>query len=121
MKRCQAIKANGGRCERIVSAEQEYCYSHDPARQSERRRNAARGGRVKASSAAGGEIGGVKAQLQALADATLAGEVDTRVAAVTCQIFNTYLSAIRTELKVKEVAEFEARLAELERLAGVAS
>lgn len=113
MKRCQAIKANGGRCERIVSPEQDYCYSHDPDRQAERKRNAARGGRVKASSA--GEIARVKANLQALADDTLAGEVDTRATAVVTQVWNAYLSAIRTELKVKEIEELEARLEELEK------
>ena len=37
MKRCSGIKPNGGRCERIVSTEQEYCYSHDPERAAEQR------------------------------------------------------------------------------------
>jgi hypothetical protein len=110
MKQCQAIKANGGRCARIVSAEQSYCYSHDPTRQAERKRNAARGGRVKAT----GEVGRVKAHLQALADDTLSGEVDTRVAAVVSQVWNTYLSAIRTELKVREIEDVAVRLEELE-------
>lgn len=110
MKKCQAIKANGGRCERIVSAEQDYCYSHDPSRQSERKRNAAAGGRVKAT----GEVSRVKANLQALADSTLSGETDTRVAAVVTGVWNTYLNAIRTELKVREIDEFESRLKDLE-------
>jgi hypothetical protein len=110
VKQCAAIKRDGGRCERIVGAGQNYCFSHDPARQEERKRNAALGGKAKAS----GEIRRVKAHLQALADGTLAGEVDTRAAAVTTQIWNTYLSAIRTELKVREVEEFEARLRGLE-------
>jgi hypothetical protein len=110
MKQCSGIKANGGRCERIVGKEQDYCYGHDPARQSERRRNAAREGRGKAT----GEIGRVKAHLQALAEATLSGEVDTRVAAVTSQVWNTYLAAVRTGLKVREIEELEARLEDLE-------
>lgn len=110
MKQCSGIKPNGGECERIVASEQDYCYGHDPTRQSERRRNAARGGRVKAT----GEIGRVKAHLQALAEATLSGEVDTRVAAVTSQIWNTYLAAVRTGLKVREIEELEARLEDLE-------
>jgi hypothetical protein len=112
--KCQAIKANGGRCERIVSGSQSYCFSHDPARQEERKRNAALGGKAKAS----GELKRVKAHLQALADGTLAGEVDTRVAAVVTGVWNTYLSAIRTELKVREVEEFEARLRGLEEALG---
>jgi hypothetical protein len=109
MNRCSGIKPNGGRCERIVSQEQSYCYSHDPGRQGERQRNAARGGRAKAS----GEIGRVKANLQALADATLEGAVDKGVAAVTGQIWNIYLSAVRTELKVREIEEIAREVEDL--------
>jgi hypothetical protein len=109
MHRCSGIKPNGGRCERIVGRGQDYCYSHDPRRQAERKRNAARGGRAKAS----GEIGRVKANLQALADATLEGAVDKSVAAVTGQIWNIYLAAIRTELKVREVEELAREVEEL--------
>jgi hypothetical protein len=116
MPRCGFVKEDGRPCERIVKASQEYCYSHDPARASERKRNAARGGKAKASSA--GEIGRVKANLQALADATLEGAVDKGVAAVISQIWNVYLSAVRTDLKVREVTELEERLEELERALG---
>ena len=60
MPRCSHTYADSSQCRRIVSAEQKYCYSHDPARAGERRRNAARGGKAKA----GGELGRVKARLQ---------------------------------------------------------
>ena len=112
MAQCSAIKQSGGRCERIVGAELQYCFSHDPARAGERKRNAARGGRAKSA----GEISHVKASLQALADATLSGKIDPRVGAVVSQIWNSYLSALRTELKVREAAEFESRLENLERI-----
>jgi hypothetical protein len=75
-----------------------------------------RGGRARGA----GEVRRVKAHLQAFTDATLSGEVDRGVAAVVNQIWGTYLSALRTELRIKELAEHEERLAELERLAGVA-
>jgi hypothetical protein len=114
MKQCAAIKRDGGRCERIVGAGQNYCFSHDPTRREERKRNAALGGKAKAS----GELKRVKTNLQALADSTLEGETDTRVAAVVTQIWNTYLAAVRTELKVREVEEFEARLRGLEEALG---
>ena len=58
----------------------------------------------------------MKANLQALADATLEGEVDKGVAAVVGQIWNVYLSAVRTELKVREVEELEGRLEEVEEI-----
>lgn len=111
MPRCAGIKRDGGRCEAVVNGEQSpYCYHHDPARQAERQRNAARGGKAKAS----GEIGRVKARLQALADAVEEGQMDRSDAAVCGQIWNVYLSAVRTELKVREVTELEERLSELE-------
>jgi len=116
VKQCAAIKRDGSRCARIVGAGQSYCFGHDPQRADERKRNAARGGRAKSA----GEIGRIKAQLQKLADETLSGEVDRGVAAVVNQIWGTYLSALRTEMKVREVEEHEKRLQELERLAGLA-
>ncbi len=112
MHRCTGIKPTGGRCERIVGAEQSYCYSHDPARQGERRRNAARGGKAKA----GGEIGRVKARLQALADMVEEGQMDRADAAVCGQIWNVYLGALRTELKIREQEELEQRLEEVEEI-----
>jgi hypothetical protein len=111
-----SLPGDGGRCARIVGAGQNYCFSHDPERQEERKRNALRGGRARGA----GEVRRVKAHLQALADATLSGEVDRGVAAVVNQIWGAYLSALRTALRIKELAEHEERLAELERLAGVA-
>jgi hypothetical protein len=110
VKKCQAIKGNGTRCQRLVPQSSDYCYSHDPARQEERKRNAARGGRVKGT----GEVTKLKAQLQQLADDTLAGTVERSVAAVVNQIYGQILAAIRTELKIREIQEFEARLEELE-------
>jgi hypothetical protein len=110
MARCSHTYADSSQCRRIVSSEQRYCYSHDPARAAERRRNAARGGKAKAS----GEIGRVKANLQALADATLEGAVDKGVAAVVAQVWNVYLAAVRTELKAREQQELIERLQTLE-------
>src|SRR5215210_1338791 len=112
MGRCGFTKDDGSPCERIVRASQEYCYSHDPDRAGERKRNASRGGKAKAS----GEIGRVKANLQALADATLALEVDKGVAAVTGQIWNIYLAAVRTELKAREVEEITREVEELREM-----
>src|SRR5215213_9521962 len=92
--KCAAIKANGTRCERLVKGSQTYCFAHDPARAAERKAFARRGGQTKST-----------------------GEVERGVAAVCNQIYGTILAAIRTELKVREVEEMEARLGELERLA----
>src|ERR671910_3789968 len=110
MPRCSHTYADSSQCRRIVSAEQEYCYSHDPARASERRRNAARGGRAKAS----GELGRVKARLQALAEMVEEGRMDRADAAVISQIWGTYLRAVSVELKAREQRELVERLEVLE-------
>jgi hypothetical protein len=111
MHRCSGIKPDGGRCERIVSSEQEYCYSHDPSRQAERRRNAARGGKAKANQ----DLADVKQRLRALAEGVLAGDVDKGVGAVVATIWGVYLRAVSTELAVRERLELLERLEALEQ------
>jgi hypothetical protein len=108
--RCSHTYEDSSQCGRIVSAEQEYCYSHDPARASERKRNAARGGRAKAS----GELGRVKARLHTLADMVEEGQMDRADAAVISQIWGTYLRAVSVELKAREQLELIERLERLE-------
>ena len=70
--RCAGSKEDGSSCERIVGASQAYCYSHDPRRAAERRRNASKGGRRKANA----EVAELKAQLKKLAAGVLSGEVE---------------------------------------------
>ena len=110
MPRCSHTYADSSQCRRIVSAEQRYCYSHDPLRAGERRRNAARGGKAKAS----GEVGRVKARLQTLADMVEEGQMDRADAAVISQIWGCYLRALSVELKVREATELIERLERLE-------
>jgi hypothetical protein len=110
MPRCSHTYADSSQCRRIVSAEQKYCYSHDPSRAGERRRNAARGGKAKAS----GELGRVKARLHTLADKVEEGQMDRADAAVISQIWGTYLRAVSVELKAREQLEITRRLEQLE-------
>src|SRR3712207_295543 len=110
MHRCSGIKPSGGRCERIVSQEHDYCYSHDPARQAERKRNAARGGRAKAA----GEIGEIKTRIRDAIDAVQSDALDKGVGAVVFQGYGTLLHAISVGLDVKERLDLLERLEELE-------
>lgn len=114
MARCRGEKRDGSPCERIVPASQDHCYSHDPAREEERRRNASKAAKSKPS----GELRGVKARLEDLLRDVLAGEVETGRAAVANQILNTRLRAVELERKAKETDELEARIEELEREEG---
>src|ERR671912_2755409 len=109
MPRCSHTYEDSSQCRRIVSAEQRYCYSHDPLRAGERRRNAARGGRAKSS----GEVGRVKARLHTLADMVEEGQMDRADAAVISQIWGTYIRAVGMEIRVKEFEEMAREVEEL--------
>jgi hypothetical protein len=111
MARCAANTEDGRPCERIVKAAQRYCYSHDPGRAAERRRNASKAARSRPSR----DLANVKAQLQEMADEVLAGERDRAVAAVAGQLLNIKLRAIEVERKVKETDELAERIEALER------
>ena len=112
MPRCRETKPDGTPCERIVSVLQEYCYSHDPARVEERRRNASKGGRGRTN----GEIGALKRQLKDLAADVLAGKVDRGRAAVANQILNTLVRSIEQERKLIETGELAERLEAMEEV-----
>jgi hypothetical protein len=107
---CAGITRKGARCTAGVAPGAQWCYNHDPARRAERQRNAARGGKAKAS----GELSGIKAKLSDLADDVLSGDVDKGVAAVASQVLNVYLRAVSVELKAREQLELIERLETLE-------
>jgi len=107
---CAGIKRDGTRCTVGVPPGVQWCYNHDPARQAERRRNAARGGKAKAT----GELANIKQRLSDLADEVLEERVDRGVAAVVSQVLNVYLRAVSVELKAREQEELIGRLEALE-------
>lgn len=111
MARCRGEKQDGTPCERIVPASRDYCYSHDPARKGERRRNASRAGRSRPNR----EVAEIKARLAGMVEEVLSGAVATAPYAVANQILNTRLRAVELERKAKETEELEARIEELER------
>jgi len=80
------------------------------ARQAERRRNAARGGKARTR----GELAGIKQRLSDLADEVLEEKVDKGAAAVAGQLLNTYLRAVSVEMKAREQLELTERLQVLE-------
>jgi hypothetical protein len=112
VKKCDAIKTNGGRCERIVSDSQRYCYAHDPAN-AERRKQAA--SRAAKSKNAASELVEIKARIRQLSDDVASGKLATAKGSVAGQLLGIYLKAIEQERKIKETQEFEERLAALEK------
>jgi hypothetical protein len=110
MPRCRGNKDDGSPCERIVGASQGYCYSHDPDRAEERRRNASKAGRARHDP----EIREIKRLLKDLYAGVLEGRVERAAAAVANQIANTRLRALEVERRIREADELEGRLDEIE-------
>lgn len=96
----------------------EWCYSHDPARAEERRRNASRGGRSGGRGRGGGEIAEIKGQLRELTAEVLSGVGPTARYAVANQLINTRLRGVELERRVRETEELEARIEALEEASG---
>ncbi len=113
MPRCQGITRGGDQCSASVPPGAVYCYNHNPARQEERSRNAARAGRSKPSK----ELIALKGQLQSIADQVLAGTLDTKRAAVAAQTLNVLIRALEQERRWRELGELEERIAQLEEVA----
>ena len=108
---CPGLKRDGGRCTVVVSGPNDYCYQHDPARATERRRNASKASKSRPSR----ELSGIKAQLEDLTQDVLSGNLETSRAAVANQLLNTRLRAIEAERRIKETEELEGRIADLEQ------
>jgi hypothetical protein len=113
--RCAFIKADGQRCKGIAMGDAQWCYSHDPTRTEERRRNASRGGKRGGRGRTNHELTGIKAQIEDLTRDVLAGDLETGRAAVANQLINTSLRAIEQERKNRETEDLEARIEALER------
>jgi hypothetical protein len=107
---CVGFKRSGEPCKAIVEPPQTYCWWHDPANAEQRSISASKAARAKA-----GEIGDIKSELRQLVQDVLAGEVETRVAAVVGQLQGYRLRAVEIERKIKETEELEVRLESLEQ------
>ncbi len=115
MARCQAIKADGERCKGEASPGAEWCYSHDPARAEQRRRNASRGGKAGGKGRPGTDLADLKRDIRSVIDDVLAGKVQQGPAAVALQGYNALLRAAKVELDVREQQELIERIEALER------
>ena len=108
--RCCGFKHNGEPCSRIVGGAFTYCYSHDPTRSEERKRNASKAGRGNSQR----ELRQLKEKLHNLLDDVLSSVVDTGRAAVAANVANALSKVYATSLKVKEAEELEGRIRQLE-------
>ena len=116
MARCAGIRADGGRCGVQAIRDSQWCFSHHPDYEEERRRRGSKGGKRGGRGRPQTEINAAKDKLWQLAEDTLAGEVDRSTAAVVAQVLNVYLKACAVGLDAQERLEILPRLEELEAL-----
>lgn len=115
MARCARIKDNGERCKADAMPGAEWCYSHDPERAEERKRNASKGGKRGGRGRPGQDLADLKRDVRRVIDDVLSGAVPQGPGAVALQGYNTLLRAAKVELDIREQTEFEERLEALER------
>lgn len=116
--RCKARNAAGNPCSAHVYEGQDYCRWHDPARASERRQWAVKGGRNKATSARLRKLWSeerlepaeVTGLLSAALIATYQGELEPSV-------LSAIASGVKALLAAHESTEIDARLEALEAAA----
>ena len=113
LKQCEAIRADGMRCERRIPLSQTHCYSHDETRRAERKANASVAAKAKNSQS---ELVQVRIRLKQLGEDVLAGRVDKSSASVAATVWGVYLRAVETESKRKEQEELEQLREDVSRL-----
>ena len=110
MSICTATKANGEPCTLPANTPQGLCWAHDPANREKRRRMASKAAKSKPNR----ELAETKQHIKAVIAGVLSGRVDRNVGSVAFQGYRTLLSAISTELAVKEQLELVERMEALE-------
>jgi hypothetical protein len=115
LARCAAIKPNGERCKVQAIPEEEWCWSHHPDYEEERRRRASKGGKRGGRGRPSAELARLQAHFEEVAEKVLAGEVERGVGAVVGQLLNGARACVRDGLAAREQEEFIERLEALER------
>ena len=117
MAKCSGITRAGAACKGTPIDGSGYCYVHHPDHVEDRRRHGAKGGRTggRGRPAGGvGEINDLKAEIRRVVDGVLEGRVERATGSVAFMGFNVLLRAAEVERKIKETAELEQRIRELE-------
>ncbi len=117
MRRCEALKGDGSRCQAGAMAGHPWCYNHRPDLAEQRRQNASRGGKTGGRGRGGlSETEDAKKYVRGLIARLLRDEVERGTAAVVFQGINTLARLIELERRIREQDEIEERLAALEEL-----
>jgi hypothetical protein len=114
MALCSGIRADGGRCRAQAISDSQWCFSHHPDYEEQRRRRASKGGKRGGRGRPSVELVRLQARFEELAEKVLSGEVERGIGAVAGQLLNGARACVRDTLAAREQEELVARLEALE-------
>ncbi len=114
MARCAGIRVDGGRCGGQAIRDSQWCFSHHPDYEEERRRRGSKGGKRGGRGRPQTELAALKAEVRDVIEAVRTGELDKGVGAVLGQLYNVLLKAVSVGLDVEERQELVQRMEALE-------
>lgn len=115
MTSCSGINASGGRCKGQAIAGEEWCFSHHPDREEQRRRRGSKGGKRGGRGRPQGELKGLLEENADIRRRVLIGDIPPNAAAVAVQSINAGLRGVKVTLDVSEREELIERLDALEQ------
>ena len=116
MSLCAGIKADGGRCGAQAITGNQWCFSHHPDYEEQRRRRASKGGRRGGRGRPVAELAALRVENAEIRSRLLGDELAPNVAAVAVQSLNADARLVVAALKAREQEELVERLEELETL-----
>ena len=116
MNRCLGTKRDSSPCTVTVKPPQTYCWWHDPANASVRKRAASRGGKRAGRGRPMAELADIKDRLRTMAEDVRGGRMDRADAAVCGQLYGTLIRCVSVELKAREVEDLAREVEELREL-----
>ncbi len=114
MALCSGIRADGGRCRAQAISDSQWCFSHHPDYEEQRRRRASKGGKRGGRGRPSVELARLQARFEELAEKVLSGDVGRGVGAVAGPLLNGARACVRDGLAAREQEELIARLEALE-------
>ncbi len=114
MSLCNGIRADGGRCQAQAIADSQWCFSHHPDYEEQRRRRASKGGKHGGRGRPSVELARLQRRFEELAEKVLSGEVERGIGAVVGQLLTGARACVRDGLAAREQEELVARLEALE-------
>ncbi len=114
MALCSGIRADGGRCRGQAIGDSQWCFSHHPDYEEQRRRRASKGGKRGGRGRPTTELARLRDRFEELADKVLAGQIERADGAVAGQLLNGARACVRDALAAREQEEIVERLEELE-------